>query len=79
MDGKTVWEPEAKDGAESSVDGHARLGDYDDGREDLSHKVQVGVNTRLFYDLNLETNELHHPSEYLLVRLTAARASSTLC
>jgi hypothetical protein len=79
MDGKSVWEQEAKDGAETSVDGHAHLGNYDDGREDLSHKIQVGVNPRLFYDLKIETNELHHPSEYLLVRLTAARASSPPC
>jgi hypothetical protein len=37
------------------------------------------VNPRLFYDLKIETDELHHPSEYLLVRLTAARASSPPC
>jgi len=70
MDGKAVWEQETENGAELIVDGHAYLGDYDHGRDDLSQKIQVGENTRLSYDLKIETNELHHPSDHLLVRLT---------
>ena len=51
MDGKTVWEQEAKDGADLIVDDYARHGDYDDGRGDLSQKNKVGEDTRLSYDL----------------------------
>jgi uncharacterized protein YkwD len=70
MDGRAVWEQEARDGAELIVDGHVRLGDYDSGRDDLRQKIQVGENARLSYDVRIETNELRHPSDRLLVRLT---------
>jgi uncharacterized protein YkwD len=70
MDGKAVWKQEAKNGAELIADGHACLGDYDNGRDELSQKIQVGQNARLHYDVRIETSELRHPSDHLLVRLT---------
>jgi hypothetical protein len=70
MDGKAVWEQEAKDGAQLIVDGHARFGDYDEGRDVLRQKIRVREDARLSYELRIETNEQSHPSDRLLVRLT---------
>ena len=70
LDGRAVWEQETRDGAELIVDGHARLGDYDEGKDVLRQKIQVGEDARLSYDLRIETNEQRHPSDRLLVLLT---------
>ena len=70
MDGRAVWKREARDGAALILDGHARLGDYDSGRDDLSQKIQVGKSTRLAYNVRIETDEQRPPSDRLLVRLT---------
>jgi len=51
-------------------EGYDYLGDYDNGRDELSQKIQVGDSARLSYDIKIETNELRHPSDHLLVRLT---------
>ena len=70
MDGDAVWEQRARNEADLIVDGHARLGDDDDGRDELSQKVRVEKDSRLTYSIRIETNERRHPSERLLVRLT---------
>jgi uncharacterized protein YkwD len=69
MDGKAVWEQEAKDGADLILDGYARLGDYDNGKDDLRQKIRVGESAELSYAIKIETNEHRHPSDRLLVRL----------
>lgn len=70
MDRRAVWEQDTKDGAELIVDGVARLGDYDEGRDDFRQKIRINEDTRLSYDLRIETNEQRHPSDRLLVQLT---------
>jgi uncharacterized protein YkwD len=70
MDGDAVWEQRARDEAELIVDGHARLGDDDEGRDELSQQVRVEKDSRLTYTIRIETKEQSHPSERLLVRLT---------
>jgi uncharacterized protein YkwD len=70
MNGKAVWEQEAKDGADLILDGYARLGDYDNGKDDLHQKIRVGENTELSYEIKIETTEHRHPSDRLIVRIT---------
>jgi hypothetical protein len=70
MDSAAVWAQRARDGEELIIEGHARLGDYDDGRDVLRQKLRVGENESLHYSLKVETNELRHPSDRLLVLLT---------
>ena len=70
MDGRAVWAQRARDGEELIMEGQARLGDYDDGRDVLRQKVRVEENESLSYSLRVETNELRHPSDRLLVLLT---------
>ena len=69
MNGKAVWEQEAKDGADLILDGYARLGDYDNGKDDLRQKIQVGENAELSYEVKIETNEHRYSSDRLVVRL----------
>jgi hypothetical protein len=70
MDGGEVWEQKGRTGTELVAGGHARLGDYDDGRDVLRQKIRVGENESLSYDLRVETNEWRHPSDRLLVVLS---------
>src|SRR5215218_7070249 len=70
MEGKAIWEQETEDGANLILDGHAHLGDYDNGTDDLRQKIRVGENAELSYVVRIETNEHRHPSDRLLVRLT---------
>jgi uncharacterized protein YkwD len=70
MNGEGVWEQEATDGAELILDGYARLGDYDDGEDDLHQKIRVGKNAQLAYEVKTTTAERRHPFDRLLVRLT---------
>jgi hypothetical protein len=70
MNSGAAWEQKARDGGALVVGGHARLGDYDEGRDVLRQKIRVGENARLSFDLRIETNELRHPSDRLLVLLT---------
>ena len=72
MDRKEVWEQEAKDNAElihTEEGGYARLGDYDGGRDELSQKIRIGENSELSYSIKIETTEVRHPSDYLVVQL----------
>ena len=70
MDSKAVWEQEARDGAALILDGYARLGDYDSGRDDLRQKVEVGKSAGLSYSVRVATDEQRQSSDRLLVRLT---------
>ena len=70
MQAETVWEQDAEDGADLILDGHARLGGYDGGEDDLRQKVRVGPDTHLSYGLKITTNEEEHPSDVMVVRVT---------
>ena len=74
MNTKAVWEREATDKAQLILaeEGHARLGDYDNGCDDLWQKIRIrrGDSTELSYLIKIETTEtVLHPSDYLWVRL----------
>jgi hypothetical protein len=51
------------------LDGYARLGDYNNGEDDLRQKIRVKENTELSYAIKIATAERHHPHDRLLVRL----------
>jgi uncharacterized protein YkwD len=70
MNSKAVWKQRATDGADLIFDGYARLGDYDDGEDDLSQKIRVRENTRLAYGVKITTDDASYPFDRLLVRLT---------
>jgi uncharacterized protein YkwD len=70
MNDEAVWEQEATDGADLILDGYARLGDYDNGKDDLSQKIRVGQNAQLAYGVKITTGERRSPFDRLLVRLT---------
>jgi uncharacterized protein YkwD len=67
-----VWRQRATDHADLILDGHARLGDYDNGTDELSQKIRIGENTRLAYGIKITTDELLPPFDSLVVRLTNA-------
>ena len=74
MNTKAVWVREATDKAQLILaeEGHARLVDYDNGRDDLWPKIRIrrGDSTELSYLIKIETTEtVRHPSDYLWVRL----------
>jgi uncharacterized protein YkwD len=70
MNGDEVWQQRATDRAELILDGHARLGDYDNGKDELRQKIRIGENTQLAYGVKITTDELLPPFDRLLVRLT---------
>jgi uncharacterized protein YkwD len=81
MSSKAIWHQKATDDAQLILEdeegeGYARLGDYDNGRDELWQKVRVGENSELLsYKIKIETNEEQQPlvagdpSDYLKVRL----------
>ncbi len=72
MDGEAVWKQEAEDGASLILDdGYARLGGYNNGRDDLHQKIRIAKDSELLaYDIKIETDEREHPFDRLVVRLT---------
>ena len=76
MNGGAVWEQEARDGADLILDeGHARLGGYDEGADELVQKVRVGESSRLVYEVKIETAENEPPerrnrSDWMRLRVT---------
>ena len=71
MNGGTVWEQKAKDGADLILgEGHARLGGYDDGADELRQKIKIGESTELAYAVKIETAESGPQSDRMLVRIT---------
>jgi hypothetical protein len=74
MSNRVVWQQKATDHAELILKekGYARLGDYDNGRDDLWQKVRIKESTdELSYRIKIETTEVvrAHPSDELKVRL----------
>ena len=72
MDSTEVWQQEAKDNAElilTQRGGYARLGDYDNGRDELRQKIRIKEDSELSYRIKIETAEVTHPSDYLVVQL----------
>jgi uncharacterized protein YkwD len=70
MNGDGVWRQQATDHADLILDGHARLGDYDNGRDELRQKIRVGEKSQLAYGIKITTDELVPPYDRLVVRLT---------
>lgn len=70
FDSRAIWQQKARDGAELLSNGHARLGGYNDGVDDLRQRVRVGEDDRLAYSLKIVTDEREHPFDRLLVRVT---------
>jgi hypothetical protein len=71
LDSRAVWQQEARDGADLIVDGHIRLGGYNDGEDGLRQKVRIRRNDVLIYRLKIVTDERgERPSDRLVVRLT---------
>lgn len=71
MNTQAIWKQRAKDHADLILEeGHARLGGYDDGIDDLSQKIKIGKETRLVYGLRIKTEESGDPSDRLVLRLT---------
>ena len=70
LNGDAVWEQKATDHAKLILDGHARLGDYDNGKDELRQRIRMGEDTRLAYRVKITTDELQPPFDRLLVRLT---------
>ena len=75
MKGGWVWEQKARDGAELILDaGHARLGGYADGADDLRQKIRVGgKKNQLVYEVKIETDGPAQPSDRMLVRITSKK------
>jgi hypothetical protein len=75
MDSTKVWHQEAKDEAELILkeESYARLGDYDNGRDELWQKVRIRKDSTLSYRIKIETTEVRHPSDYLVVQLEDRR------
>jgi uncharacterized protein YkwD len=79
MSTKEIWQQKATDDAELILkeeggEGYARLGDYDNGRDELWQKIRVlRENSELSYWIKIETTEQQllagDPSDYLKVRL----------
>ncbi len=71
--GAGAWTQRARDGAELVVeDGHARLGGYFDGRDELRQKIRVDGNTKLSYDVKIKAGTRDR-DDRLVVRLTDDR------
>ncbi|HET7478389.1 MAG TPA: CAP domain-containing protein [Rubrobacteraceae bacterium] len=67
----TVWRQDAKDGADLILPGGvARLGDYADGRDDLSQVIKVTRGAKVSYRIKVISEERKDPSDHLKVRLT---------
>ena len=63
-------EPAAKDGADLILeDGEARLGGYDDGKDELEQKIRIGADATLAYDVKVKTGS-GDPDDAMLLRLT---------
>ena len=73
MNGDEVWEQRAKDGADLILaNGHARLGGYDDGTDDLRQKIRVGGRgNQLVYKVRIETDGATQPSDRMIVHVTS--------
>ncbi len=57
----------------SIVDGHARLGGYNKGEDELRQRIRVGSGQELSYKIRVKTDEQLHPFDGLRVRLVNAQ------
>ncbi len=64
------WSQRARDGADLVLDeGHARLGGYHDGKDELWQKVHIGADATLAYGVKVKAGE-EDPDDTMLLRLT---------
>jgi len=65
------WSQKARDGADLVLvdDGHARLGGYHDGRDELWQKVRIRADATLVYDVKVKAAN-GDPDDEMLIRLT---------
>ena len=73
MQWRTVWDQQSQDGADLFVDGHARLGGYNKGEDELRQRIRVGSGQELSYKIRVKTDEQLHPFDGLRVRLVNAQ------
>ena len=66
MEGGEIWEQKTDNDADLIVDGHAYLGDHDDGTDELRQKIRVGEDAELSYDVR--TDQRASPSLRPLAR-----------
>jgi uncharacterized protein YkwD len=71
METDGVWEKKtARDGKRLIQEGVARLGGYDDARDEVLQTVLIKRGQRLVYRVRVETQETGSPTDGLVVRLT---------
>ncbi len=64
------WRQSATDGADLLLDGHARLGGYNRGEDELRQKIRVGEGARLSYRLKVEEADgRRRSSDHMAVRI----------
>lgn len=68
MIGAGAWQQKARDGADLVVEDRARLGAYHDGRDDLRQRIRVGRDTRLVFDVKIESGS-EDRGDVMLARL----------
>ena len=76
MSGTSVWRQEARDGAELILEeGHARLGGYHQGRDELRQKVRIRRGAALFYDARVQAAG-GDADDVMVLRLTDGKGRS---
>ena len=71
LEDPSIWRQSAKDGADLILPGGlARLGDYADGRDELSQMLRVTRGAKISYKVKVISEERENPSDRLKVRLT---------
>ena len=75
MEGSAVWKKTAKEGENLIEQGVARLGGYDNAKDEISQKIKVQKSQKLLYRVRVETQEeeeeeTEDPADNLVVRLT---------
>jgi len=71
METAGVWEQKtARDGKRLIEEGVARLGGYDDARDEILQTIRIKKGQRLVYRVRVETQETGPPTDGLVVRLT---------
>lgn len=77
LEDATIWRQSAKDGADLILPGGvARLGDYADGRDELSQVLQVNRGAKITYKVKVISEERENPADRLRVRLTDGKGET---
>ena len=67
------WSQRARDGADLVLDdGHARLGGYHDGKDELRQKVRIGADATLAYGVKVKAGG-EDPDDTMILRLTDSK------